>query len=130
MAVEATAEIFEQYQPGLKDLEGFSHAIFLYFFHRSTRTTLVGRPYLEKEEHGIYAIRSPHRPNHLGLSIVRIKSIIENKIIFKDVDMLNGTPLLDIKPYSNHFDRRDIVKSGWIDKHFRNGKIPDNLSSK
>ena len=77
-------EVFSEYQKGLKDIEGFSHLILIYYFNRSKKEKLVGNPFLEDQEHGIFAIRSPHRPNHLGLSIVRIESIFENKIIFKD----------------------------------------------
>ena len=97
----------------------------IYFFHHSDREELEGRPYLEDEAHGIFAIRSPHRPNHLGLSIVRLQRIEGNRIYFTEVDVLDGTPLLDIKPYVEHFDRREGVKSGWVDEHFADGGIPD-----
>jgi len=72
-----------------------------------------------------FHIRSPHRPNHIGFSIVKIKSIKENKMYFTEVDVLDETPLLDIKPYVKYFDGRDNVISGWADKHFKNGNIPD-----
>jgi tRNA-Thr(GGU) m(6)t(6)A37 methyltransferase TsaA len=123
--VEGWAELEEKYQPGLKDLEGFSHAILIYYFHRSTKEHLEGKPFLEDEIHGIFAIRSPHRPNHLGLSIVKINKIVDNKLYFSEVDMLDGTPLLDIKPYSKYFDCRENVISGWMEKHFQNGAIPE-----
>ena len=123
--VEGCAKLKPEYVPGLKDLNEFSHAILLYFFHRSTTEHLEGQPFLESVNHGIFAIRSPHRPNHIGLSIVKIKAIQDNKIYFTEVDMLDGTPLLDIKPYSKHFDRREDVISGWMDKHFIDGNIPD-----
>ncbi len=119
------AKLDKKYAAGLKDLDGFSHAILIYYFHRSGREDTVGTPFLENIEHGIFAIRSPHRPNHLGMSIVKIKEIQENKLYFYEVDMLNGTPLLDIKPYIKHYDCRDGVVSGWIDKHFTNGNIPE-----
>jgi tRNA-Thr(GGU) m(6)t(6)A37 methyltransferase TsaA len=122
--VEGWVELKEQYVPGLRDLDGFSHAFLIYCFHRSDVEHLEARPFLEQETHGIFAIRSPHRPNHLGLSIVKIQRIEGNRLYFTDVDMLDGTPLLDIKPYVEHFDSRDDVKSGWIDKHFAHGKIP------
>lgn len=114
-----------QYTRGLQDLDGFSHAILIYYFHQSKKENLEGKPYLEDETHGIFAIRSPHRPNHLGMSIVKIKEIKSNKIYFTEADMLDGTPLLDIKPYIKYFDCREDVISGWVDKHFENGKIPD-----
>jgi tRNA-Thr(GGU) m(6)t(6)A37 methyltransferase TsaA len=126
---EAWVELERRYAPGLKDLESFSHAILIYYFHMSDRETLQGQPYLEEEEHGIFAIRSPHRPNHLGFSIVKIKRIVENRLYFAEVDMLDGTPVLDIKPYVRHFDSRENVRSGWLDKHFVNRKGPDDKPS-
>jgi tRNA-Thr(GGU) m(6)t(6)A37 methyltransferase TsaA len=123
--VDAYVELEEKYVDGLKDLDGFSHAIILYYFHRSQREDIVGRPFLEQNEHGIFSIRSPHRPNHIGLSVVKIKKIKANRLYFTEVDMLDQTPVLDIKPYVKYFDSRDNVKCGWLDKHFRDGKVPD-----
>jgi len=123
--VEGWAELKEEYVPGLKDLDGFSHAILIYYFHRSDVEHLEARPFLEQQTHGIFAIRSPHRPNHLGFSIVRIQRIEGNRLYFAEVDMLDETPLLDIKPYVEHFDRRENAKSGWLEKHFADGRIPD-----
>ncbi len=122
---EGWIELKEKYQPGLKDLDGFSHAILIYYFHRSVEEHLEGKPYLEDDYHGIFAIRSPHRPNHLGLSIVKIKRIESNRVYFTEVDTLDGTPLLDIKPYSKYFDYRENVVSGWMEKHFTDGVIPE-----
>jgi tRNA (adenine37-N6)-methyltransferase len=119
---EAWVELKDKYTNGLKDLDGFSHAILLYHFHLSDREEIVGKPYLENEEHGIFAIRSPHRPNHIGLSIVKIKKIEGNKLYFTEVDVLDGTPVLDIKPYVKQFDSRPDAVSGWIEKHFKDGK--------
>jgi len=116
--------LFPQYLAGLKDIEGFSHLILIYYFNRSKEERFVGRPFLEDREHGIFAIRSPHRPNHIGFSIVKLETVKGNSIIFSEVDILDATPLLDIKPYVPYFDSRKRVKSGWIDKHFRNDKIP------
>ncbi len=115
---EAYIKLKSKYAPGLKDLDGFSHAIILYFFHKSQRQDILGKPFLENKEHGIFAIRSPHRPNHIGLSIVRIEDIKADELHFSEVDMLNGTPVLDIKPYIKHFDMRDDISCGWLDKHF------------
>ena len=123
--VEAWIELKDKYVSGLKDLDKFSHAIILYYFHRSQREEIEGRPFLEQDKHGIFAIRSPHRPNHIGLSIVKIKKIEANKMYFTEVDVLDGTPVLDIKPYVKYFDSRDNVKCGWLDKHFKDGNIPD-----
>ena len=123
--VEAYAEIEEKYKEGLKDLDEFSHAILIYHFNKCEREEIKARPFLEKEEHGIFAIRSPYRPNHIGFSIVKIKKIEENKLYFTEVDVFDKTPLIDIKPYVKHFDNRENVKSGWIDKHFESGEIPE-----
>lgn len=122
--VEGVCNIDEKYSEGLCDLEGFSHAILIYHFHKIKEEKIKAKPYLEPVEHGVFAIRSPYRPNKIGFSIVKIKKIIENKLFFTEVDMLDGTPLLDIKPFVKHFDNRENVKSGWIDKHFENGNIP------
>ena len=123
--VEAWIELKDEYVKGLKDLDRFSHAILIYYFHKSHKEEIEGRPFIEQNKHGIFAIRSPHRPNHIGFSIIKIKSIKANKLYFTEVDVLDETPLLDIKPYVKYFDSRDNVISGWLDKHFKNGKIPD-----
>ncbi len=123
--IEAWLELKDDYADGLRDLDTFSHAIIIYYFHRSHREEIEGRPFLEQNKHGIFAIRSPHRPNHIGFSVIKIRSIKANKVYFTEVDVLDGTPLLDIKPYVKYFDSRDNVISGWLDKHFRNGNVPD-----
>jgi tRNA-Thr(GGU) m(6)t(6)A37 methyltransferase TsaA len=123
-AVEACVELAPRYAPGLKDLDGFSHAILIYYFHKSDREEIVGKPYLEPAEHGIFAIRSPHRPNHIGFSVVKIKRIEGHRLHFTEVDMLDGTPVLDIKPYVKQFDARDDARSGWIERHFQHGQRP------
>jgi len=122
--VTGTIRLLPKYQAGLKDIEGFSYIILIYHFNRSQEEQVTGKPFLEDVEHGIFAIRSPHRPNHIGLSIVKLKSVKGATITFTEVDILDGTPLLDIKPYVKHFDSRDKVKNGWIDNHFKSGKIP------
>jgi tRNA-Thr(GGU) m(6)t(6)A37 methyltransferase TsaA len=123
--VEAWVELNEQYSRGLAGLEDFSHAIILYYFHKSSTEQIQGRPFLEDKMHGMFAIRSPHRPNHIGLSVVRICKIESNRLYFREVDVLDGTPVLDIKPYVEYFDVRDNVVSGWVDKHFKNGGSPE-----
>ena len=117
--IKAYIELKDDYAPGLKDLDGFSHAIIIYYFHKSQKEEVIGKPFLEDKEHGIFAIRSPHRPNHIGLSVVKIESIEENKLHFSEVDILDQTPVLDIKPYVKYFDARKNTISGWIDKHFK-----------
>ena len=128
--IEAWLELKDEYVNGLKDLDGFSHAIIIYYFHKSHREEIEGRPFLEQNKHGIFAIRSPNRPNHIGFSIIKIKGIKANKVYFTEVDVLDETPLLDIKPYVKYFDSRDNVISGWVDKHFKNGNIPDKTTIK
>jgi tRNA-Thr(GGU) m(6)t(6)A37 methyltransferase TsaA len=118
-------ELDPAYAGGLRDLDGFSHAFLLYHLHASDRVTLAGTPFLENRKHGIFAIRSPHRPNHIGMSVVAIERIEENCLYFRHVDMLDGTPLLDIKPYVTHFDCFPDARCGWIDKHFARGQIPE-----
>lgn len=120
--VKAYIELKDEYAPGLKDLDGFSHAIIIYYFHKSQKEEVIGKPFLEDEEHGIFAIRSPHRPNHIGLSVVKIEGIEENKLHFSEVDILDHTPVLDIKPYVKHFDVRDNTISGWLEKHFQKSR--------
>jgi len=128
--IRGTIRLFPKYWIGLKDIEGFSHLILLYYFDRSKKEELIAKPFLENREHGIFAIRSPHRPNHIGFSIVKLEEVKDNTIIFSEVDILDNTPLLDIKPYVKHFDSRHNVKSGWIDRHFKKGRIPKRVKRK
>ena len=123
--VKAWVELKEEYIAGLKDLDEFSHAVIIYHFHKSEKTEIEGKPFLEDNRHGIFAIRSPHRPNHIGLSVIKIEKIGGNKLHFSEVDVLDGTPVLDIKPYVKQFDVRDNTVSGWLDKHFQGTDIPD-----
>jgi len=112
--IEGTIELDPAYQAGLQDLDGFSHLILIYHFHRSKGYDLLSRPFLDPGPHGIFAIRSPRRPNAIGLSIVRLLGIEGNILRIADVDMLDGTPLLDIKPYVDPFDVRKDVRIGWL----------------
>jgi tRNA-Thr(GGU) m(6)t(6)A37 methyltransferase TsaA len=99
---------------GLRDLEGFSHLTLLYHLHRIAAPRLTVTPFLDDQPHGIFATRSPARPNPIGLSTVRLISISGASLEIEDVDMVDGTPLLDIKPYVPAFDQRDEVKVGWF----------------
>ena len=105
--IEAWVQLYKPYHPGLADLDGFSHAILLYYFHKSKTCRMTAQPFLEDQPHGIFAIRSPHRPNHIGLSIVKITRIEPGRLYFQEVDMLDKTPVLDIKPYVKYFDSRE-----------------------
>ena len=113
--IRGTVEIFPEYVGGLKDVEGFSHIYLLFHFHLSKGHHLKGRPYLDNEERGIFAIRGPSRPNPIGLSIVRLVKVEGNILHIRDVDMVDGTPLLDIKPYVPEFDNRKEVRIGWLE---------------
>jgi len=123
--VQGRAEVFPEYAQGLKDIEGFSHLILMYYFHKVADEKLIARPFLEDDYHGIFAIRAPVRPNRIGFSIVKLEAVEEGRVIvFSEVDMLDNTPLLDIKPYVSYFDSRDGVRNGWVEKHFDSGQIP------
>ncbi|MBN2125722.1 MAG: tRNA (N6-threonylcarbamoyladenosine(37)-N6)-methyltransferase TrmO [Deltaproteobacteria bacterium] len=113
------AEIFEEYAPGLQDIEGFSHLILLYVFDRSKGYELICRPYMEDTRHGVFITRAPRRPNPIGMSVVRLEKREGNILHLAEVDMLNGTPLLDIKPFVPRFDHREEVRVGWMERTFR-----------
>ena len=113
------AEILKAYEAGLKDIDGFSHLILLYVFDRSKGYDLVCRPYMEDKDRGVFAIRGPKRPNPIGLSIVTLKKREGNILHLGEVDMLNGTPLLDIKPFVPRFDHRKNTRVGWMEKAFQ-----------
>ncbi|MFH1830626.1 MAG: tRNA (N6-threonylcarbamoyladenosine(37)-N6)-methyltransferase TrmO [Pseudomonadota bacterium] len=125
--VTGKAELFPEYKEGLKDIEGFSHVILIYYFDRAREERLVGRPFLEEDEHGIFAIRSPTRPNRLGLSVVKLIGVEGSAIVFSEVDILDNTPLIDIKPYVSYFDACEGVRNGWIEKHLRDGTPIDRI---
>ena len=124
--VEGWVELKMEFEPGLNSLDEFSHAFLIYYFHWSKREDLLATPYLEDKQHGIFSIRSPHRPNHIGFTVVKILRIEGKCLYFSNVDMLDGTPLLDIKPYVKHFDMQSDVVSGWVDKHFE-GDVPERV---
>ncbi len=106
-------ELFPEFVDGLKDVDGFSHLILLYAFHCSTGFNLRVKPFLDNQLRGLFATRHPCRPNPIGLSIVRLLSRQENILTVKGLDVLDNTPLLDIKPYVPDFDERSEVRTGW-----------------
>ena len=108
-------EIFPEYAAGLKDIDGFSHLTLIYHFHLANGYSLISKPFIGDKEKGIFAIRHPNRPNPIGISIVRLDNVRENILEIRDVDVLNGTPLLDIKPFVHQFDHRADIQSGWVD---------------
>jgi len=99
----------------LSDLDGFSHIILIFHFHLSTGYKLKVVPYMDTAERGVFATRAPRRPNQIGLSVVRLEKIEGNVLHVADVDMLDGTPLLDIKPYVPHFDTEPDIRIGWLE---------------
>lgn len=120
--IKGTVEVFSEYAKGLKDIEGFSHIMLLYHFHLSKKVSLVSKPFMDDIPHGVFTIRSPNRPNPLGLSIVRLVSVDNTVLHVEDLDIIDGTPLLDIKPYVPQFDNRDARKIGWLKKNI--DKLP------
>jgi|Deesub1362B_J571_1020462.scaffolds.fasta_scaffold27938_2 tRNA-Thr(GGU) m(6)t(6)A37 methyltransferase TsaA len=117
---EGRIEIFPEFREGLSGIEGFSHIILLYLFHRRERTALMIRSRLDNRFHGIFSTREPQRPSPIGLSTVRLTRVRRGVLWVYGVDMMDQTPLLDIKPYVPAFDRRDGVSLGWME-----GRVPE-----
>ena len=114
--IAGTVEVFLEFQEGLKDLNGFSHIILLYHFHMVTGHSLQVVPFLDSELRGLFATRAPKRPNPIGLSVVRLESVQGGVLSVLDLDILDGTPILDIKPYVTEFDERTNVNIGWLEE--------------
>jgi tRNA (adenine37-N6)-methyltransferase len=112
--IAGRVEIAPEYVAGLKDLGGFSHLILLYHFHFSEGYSLEVKPFLDDQYHGVFATRAPKRPNPLGLSVVRLIRIDDDILHIADVDIADGTPLLDIKPYIPAFDAHHTESIGWF----------------
>jgi tRNA-Thr(GGU) m(6)t(6)A37 methyltransferase TsaA len=124
IGVEGIVEVFPEHAEGLKDLEGFSHIILLYHFHLSGKPSLKVKPFLDEQEHGVFATRAPSRPNPIGFSVVRLLAVEGNKLYVQDLDIVDRTPLLDIKPYVPEFDGREVEKVGWLEKNLK--KLPSS----
>lgn len=107
-------EVFKKYEGGLKDIERFSHIIIVYYFHLSEDYSLHVKPFLDTELRGVFATRHPRRPNRIGISTVKLLERKGNILKIKGMDVVDGTPLLDIKPYVPKFDERKDVKIGWL----------------
>jgi len=114
--VQGTVKVFESYQAGLRDLDGFSHIILLYHFHRSQGFKLQVVPFMDTRSRGLFATRAPKRPNPIGLSVVQLERIEDGTLYVRNVDMLDGTPLLDIKPYVPEFDVQTAIRTGWLEQ--------------
>ena len=104
----------DEYAVGLQDLEGFSHIYLIYKFHQCRKTKLKVIPFIDVVERGVFATRAPVRPNHIGLSIVKLQEVRGNTLVIEGVDVLDGTPLLDIKPYVAKFDLVGFSQDGWV----------------
>ena len=109
------AEIFTEFAEGLRDLEGFSHVYLIYHFHQAEITKLMVKPFLQDIKRGVFATRAPCRPNAIGLSVVELVRRDNNVLYLDGVDILDGTPLLDIKPYTSKFDYVRTSRNGWQD---------------
>ena len=112
--VRGTVEIFPEWVEGLKDLDGFSHIILIYHFHLSKGYSLTVKPFLDDTPRGVFSTRAPKRPNSVGLSIVKLLKIEEATLYIEDVDIVDSTPLLDIKPYVPEFDGKEAIRTGWL----------------
>jgi len=109
-------EIFQEFEEGLKDIEGFSHIILIYWFHQSQGFRLLVKTPWDTMPHGLFTTRSPHRPCPLGLSVVELVAREKNTLKVKGLDAIDGTPLLDIKPYVPTVDEKGDIKIGWLEK--------------
>ncbi|WP_292485975.1 tRNA (N6-threonylcarbamoyladenosine(37)-N6)-methyltransferase TrmO [Methanohalobium sp.] len=117
-------EIYPEYEKGLEDLEGFSHIYLIYHFHLSDDYSLSVKPFMDSKKHGLFATRAPKRPNPIGISVVRVVDVDKNIVHIKDADIVDGTPLLDIKPYVPDMivdDKKDI-KIGWLENNIHKVK--------
>jgi tRNA-Thr(GGU) m(6)t(6)A37 methyltransferase TsaA len=110
---EGLLEIDADFRAGLQDLDGFSHVLVICHLHRVTGAELTVVPFLDTERRGIFATRAPKRPNPISLSLLRIKSVNKSSVQVLDLDLLDGTPILDIKPYVPEFDARADARTGW-----------------
>jgi tRNA-Thr(GGU) m(6)t(6)A37 methyltransferase TsaA len=127
--IEGRIEVFDAYVPGLKDLDGFSHIILIYYVHLAEGYSLEVIPYLDDKRRGLFATRAPKRPSPIGLSVVRLKEVNGNTLIIEDIDIVDQTPLLDIKPYIPNFgDEPREIRIGWLKDRLRdeNSKKADD----
>lgn len=122
---EGRIEIFPEFADALNDLEGFERIWLLYWFDRAAAMQLKVKPYMDDQMRGLFATRAPCRPNPIGISCVRINKIEKNLIYVQDIDILDRTPLLDIKPYVPQFDHFPVQKFGWLQDKQVSGRTAD-----
>ncbi len=127
-SASGTVEILPEFSTGLIDLEGFSHILLIYHLHESHRITLTVTPFLDSKPHGVFATRAPNRPNPIGISVVKLVKVVGNILQVENLDILDGTPLLDIKPYVPEFDSPTEINLGWLETV--KGKARSMLSDK
>jgi tRNA-Thr(GGU) m(6)t(6)A37 methyltransferase TsaA len=123
--VEGRVEVFPDYTAGLKDLDGFDRIWLIYQFDRAAPPRLLVTPFLDDVPRGVFATRAPCRPNPIGLSSVRLERVEGGVLYVRDVDILDGTPLLDLKPYVPRFDHFDVRRCGWLDLAAHDRRVAD-----
>ena len=119
-SAKGTIELKKEFTKALDDLNGFSHIYLIYYFHKSKSFNLKVKPFLDDVKRGLFATRSPCRPNSIGLSVVRLISIKDNILRIENIDVLDGTPLLDIKPFIGQIEPLQNIKIGWLETRFEN----------
>ncbi len=123
---EDRVEIFPEYKAGLKDLEGFERIWLIYYFDRVIEMKLTVKPFMDEQQRGLFATRAPCRPNPVGISSVKLIRIQDCTLHVADIDILDRTPLLDIKPYIPKFDSFDVKRIGWLSGDFPAAKLADD----
>jgi tRNA-Thr(GGU) m(6)t(6)A37 methyltransferase TsaA len=121
--VAGRVEVFQEYQNGLADLDGFSHIILMYHFHAARGFSLTVTPFLDSRPRGLFATRAPKRPNPIGLSVVKLLRIEASVLFVENIDVLDQTPLLDIKPYVPEFDHVPADRFGWLEKAAQQAQV-------
>lgn len=115
-------EVYKQYQQGLQDINGFSHLLLIFRFHKSRGYKLLVKPFLDTKIHGLFSTRAPRRPNQIGISVVKLLNRKNNILIVKGIDVIDKTPLLDIKPYVPEFATKEKVRIGWLKGKLQKGE--------
>ncbi len=112
--VKGIVEVYPEYAKGLQDIDGYSHLILIYLFHLSKSSDLLVKPFLDDKLRGVFSTRAPKRPNPIGFSVVKLLAVEDNRLEIEDVDIVDKTPLLDIKPFVSDFDNRYDTRNGWL----------------